>query len=209
MGQEITVRAREGSSPNVRIFDCNRSLTGMAIERYTSVEETKGRRPPDVLAKRLFDLGATRLLGLIALEEGDHAQARICFERVLAEARERDFEHGIAMGLTYLGHVAQAVLPRSSSQRAAVAEAAGCIPVRWWATFSAAPGQPGVRNARMGTQLVRQQSLPPVSDRARGSGGEKWRRAGLAGAARIGQEHFMCRTDQPWLEIAFRRTHAA
>src|SRR5947208_44431 len=61
MGQEITVRARQGSSPNVRIFDCNRSLTGMAIERYTSVEETKGRRPPDVLAKRLFDLGATRV----------------------------------------------------------------------------------------------------------------------------------------------------
>jgi hypothetical protein len=61
MGQEITVNARPGSSPNVRIFDCNRSLTGMAIERYSSTDDTRGRRPPDVLAKRLFDLGATRV----------------------------------------------------------------------------------------------------------------------------------------------------
>ena len=61
MGQEITVSARQGASPNVRMFDCNRSLTSMAIERYSSVEEAKGGRPPDVLAKRLFDLGATRV----------------------------------------------------------------------------------------------------------------------------------------------------
>ncbi len=61
MGQEITVTARPGSSPSVRIFDCNRSITGMAIERYSSVEDTAGGRPPDVLARRLFDLGATRV----------------------------------------------------------------------------------------------------------------------------------------------------
>ncbi|HJZ61272.1 MAG TPA: hypothetical protein VKD47_03845 [Miltoncostaeaceae bacterium] len=52
MGQEITVTAREGSSPTVRIFECNRSLTGMAIESYPSVEEAGGSRPPDVLARR-------------------------------------------------------------------------------------------------------------------------------------------------------------
>lgn len=61
MGQEITVTARVGSDATVRIFDCNRSLTGMAIESYTSVDETTGGRPPDVLARRLFDLGATRV----------------------------------------------------------------------------------------------------------------------------------------------------
>ena len=61
MGQEITVTARAGASPTVRIFDCNRSITGMAIESYTSVDETAGNRPPDVLARRLFDLGATRV----------------------------------------------------------------------------------------------------------------------------------------------------
>ncbi len=59
MGQPITVSARRGASPSVVTFDCNRSITGMAIERYHSVDETEGGRPPDVLARRLFDLGAT------------------------------------------------------------------------------------------------------------------------------------------------------
>lgn len=61
MGQEITVTPRHGASPSVMIFDCNRSITGMAIERYGSLEDTAGDRPPDVLARRLFDLGATRV----------------------------------------------------------------------------------------------------------------------------------------------------
>ncbi len=61
MGQFITVTVRPGASASVRIFDLNRSLTGMAIERYPSVDAVKegGDRPPDVLARRLFDLGAT------------------------------------------------------------------------------------------------------------------------------------------------------
>ena len=61
MGQDITVTARRGASGSVMVFDCNRSLTGMAIERYASVDDTDGSRPPDVLARRLFDLGATRV----------------------------------------------------------------------------------------------------------------------------------------------------
>ena len=61
MGQEITVTARQGSSPTIMMFDCNRSITGMAIEKYTAVDQTTGPRPPDVLARRLFDLGATRV----------------------------------------------------------------------------------------------------------------------------------------------------
>jgi hypothetical protein len=61
VGQEITVTARRGASPSVMIFDCNRSITGMAIERYSSIDDTTGGRPPDVLARRLFDLGATRV----------------------------------------------------------------------------------------------------------------------------------------------------
>jgi hypothetical protein len=61
MGQEITVTARAGASPTVRMFDCNRSLTGMAIERYSDAAETAGGRPPDVLAHRLFTLGATKV----------------------------------------------------------------------------------------------------------------------------------------------------
>jgi hypothetical protein len=63
MGQPITVTARAGASPTVRMFDLNRSLTGMAIERYTSVEDAQGRggRPPDVLAQRLLEAGATHV----------------------------------------------------------------------------------------------------------------------------------------------------
>ena len=63
MGQPITVTMRAGASPGVRMFDLNRSLTGMEIERYSSVEEAEARggRPPDVLAKRLLEAGATRV----------------------------------------------------------------------------------------------------------------------------------------------------
>jgi hypothetical protein len=61
MGQEITVTARPGASPSVRMFDCNRSITGMAIERYESRDGITDGRPPDVLARRLFDLGAAKV----------------------------------------------------------------------------------------------------------------------------------------------------
>ena len=59
MGQTITVTARAGSRPEVRFFDTNRSLTGMEIERYASPADVHWHRPPDVLASRLFELGAT------------------------------------------------------------------------------------------------------------------------------------------------------
>ena len=58
MGQAITVTVTAGASPSMRIFTLNRSITGMAIERYASVSDVKYERPPDVLARRLFDLGA-------------------------------------------------------------------------------------------------------------------------------------------------------
>jgi hypothetical protein len=58
MGQPITVSVRAGGRPEVRFFETNRSLTGMAIETYRSEQPPTGLRPPDVLARRLFDLGA-------------------------------------------------------------------------------------------------------------------------------------------------------
>ena len=61
MGQPITVTTRAGTRPDVRFFEANRSLTGMAIETYTSAAAASGARPPDVLARRLFDLGATKV----------------------------------------------------------------------------------------------------------------------------------------------------
>jgi hypothetical protein len=59
MGQPITVSVRRGARDNVRMFDLNRSLTGMALEIYRNHDAATGERPPDVLARRLFDLGAT------------------------------------------------------------------------------------------------------------------------------------------------------
>ncbi len=63
MGQPITVSARPGASPSAWIFELNRSLTGMAMGRYASAEEAQARggRPPDVLAARLLEAGATRV----------------------------------------------------------------------------------------------------------------------------------------------------
>jgi hypothetical protein len=61
MGQPITVTVRSGARPEVRFFDCNRSLTGMAIEVYNGPDDATGARPPDVLARRLFDVGATKV----------------------------------------------------------------------------------------------------------------------------------------------------
>ncbi|MCZ7528872.1 MAG: NifU N-terminal domain-containing protein [Acidimicrobiia bacterium] len=61
MGQPITVQARPGASPDVRIFDLNRGLTGMKIERYASADGVRGGRPSDVLAGRLFALGAEQV----------------------------------------------------------------------------------------------------------------------------------------------------
>src|SRR5258706_15799679 len=61
MGQPITVTMRAGSRPQIRFFEANRSITGMAIEMYTSPDDTVGDRPPDVLARRLFELGATKV----------------------------------------------------------------------------------------------------------------------------------------------------
>jgi hypothetical protein len=61
MGQPITVTVHKGARPDVRIFDTNRSLTGMALEIYPTREQANGERPPDVVARRLFDLGASHV----------------------------------------------------------------------------------------------------------------------------------------------------
>ena len=57
MGQPISVSAAPGREPGVVLFELNRSLTGMEIERYRSGTPVTGERPPDVLARRLFALG--------------------------------------------------------------------------------------------------------------------------------------------------------
>ena len=61
MGQPITVTTRAGARSDVRFFEANRSITGMAIETYLSADRAGGNRPPDVLARRLFSEGASKI----------------------------------------------------------------------------------------------------------------------------------------------------
>jgi hypothetical protein len=61
VGQPITVTVRAGARPDIRFFEADRSITGMAIEVYTNAEPVQGDRPPDVLARRLIEQGATKV----------------------------------------------------------------------------------------------------------------------------------------------------
>jgi hypothetical protein len=57
MGQPVAVVEKPSSEPNVLRFELNRSLTGMGHERYLKDAEITGHRPPDELARRLFEHG--------------------------------------------------------------------------------------------------------------------------------------------------------
>jgi hypothetical protein len=59
MGQPITVTVRPGVRNDVKNFDLNRSLTGMQTHRYQAGEDVAGTKPPDELARRLFELGVS------------------------------------------------------------------------------------------------------------------------------------------------------
>ena len=59
MGQPITVTVRPGVRNDVKHFELNRSLTGMQTHRYQAGQEISGTKPPDELARRLFDLGVS------------------------------------------------------------------------------------------------------------------------------------------------------
>ena len=57
MGQPITVVQKPSPTPGVARFEINRSITGMGHEHYSTDEEVVGDRPPDELARRLFERG--------------------------------------------------------------------------------------------------------------------------------------------------------
>ena len=57
MGQPVTVIEKPSSRPGVVRFEINRTLTGMGHERYRAERPVEGDRPPDELARRLFELG--------------------------------------------------------------------------------------------------------------------------------------------------------
>src|ERR1700694_4770538 len=60
MGQPITVTEKPTGRPGLVRFELNRTLTGMGHEYYGSAADAVGDRPPDVLARRLFEHGAVK-----------------------------------------------------------------------------------------------------------------------------------------------------
>jgi hypothetical protein len=95
MGQAIVVTAKPAGRPGVVMFECNRSLTGMQIERYRSADDTARNRPPDVLARQLFDLGATHVT--------------IYSNVVVVEASEDDWAAEFEDGTTFEQSVIEAI----------------------------------------------------------------------------------------------------
>jgi hypothetical protein len=57
MGQPVSVIEKPSSAGGVVRFEINRTLTGMAHERYLPDQPVEGDRPPDELARRLFERG--------------------------------------------------------------------------------------------------------------------------------------------------------
>jgi hypothetical protein len=57
MGQPIVVVQKPSSTKGVLRFEINRSLTGMGHERYRQAADATRDRPPDLVARRLFEHG--------------------------------------------------------------------------------------------------------------------------------------------------------
>ncbi len=57
MGQPGTVIQKSATKSGVLRFEINRSITGMDHERYSYGDDILGNRPPDQIAKSIFDLG--------------------------------------------------------------------------------------------------------------------------------------------------------
>lgn len=60
MGLAINVKEYPTHNPGVVRFEADRGLTGMAHERYASMSDIIFDRPPDRLAKLLFERGGVR-----------------------------------------------------------------------------------------------------------------------------------------------------
>jgi len=86
MGQSIAVAERPTGRAGFVRFEVNRPLTGMAHERYGSLEECVGDRPPDVLARRLFEHGGVKAVHIysnqVTVELEPHAGAEGLIEIV-------------------------------------------------------------------------------------------------------------------------------
>ena len=60
MGQPITVTRKPTTRKGTVRFEANRSLTGMGHERYASLDDAAGQRPPDEVARRFFQHSGVR-----------------------------------------------------------------------------------------------------------------------------------------------------
>jgi hypothetical protein len=76
MGQPVTVIEKPAPRHGMVRFEINRSLTGMAHEHYAAGQAIPGSRPPDELAKRLFEHGGVATVHInsnvitVELEDG-------------------------------------------------------------------------------------------------------------------------------------------
>lgn len=57
MGQPVSVIEKPSNQGGVVRYEINRTLTGMGHERYLADQVVEGDRPPDELARRLFERG--------------------------------------------------------------------------------------------------------------------------------------------------------
>ena len=55
MGQPVVVTQKNSSRPGVVRYELNRTLTGTGHEVYLPDSPISGHRPPDLLARRLFE----------------------------------------------------------------------------------------------------------------------------------------------------------
>ena len=80
VGQPVAVTERPTGTSGVVRFDLNRSLTGMGHERYRACEDIAGERPPDVVARRIFERGGVSEVHIfsntvtVTLDEGGSAE---------------------------------------------------------------------------------------------------------------------------------------
>ena len=88
MGQPISVVRKPSSKPGLVRFEINRTLTGTGHERYSASSEVSGDRPPDELARRLFERGGVTSVhihsNLISIELASDASAD-GFEDIIRE----------------------------------------------------------------------------------------------------------------------------
>ena len=75
MGQPITVTEKPTGREGFVRFELNRSLTGMGHERYVSAAAATGNRPPDVLARRLFEQEGVKSIHIYSNEVTVELQA--------------------------------------------------------------------------------------------------------------------------------------